>query len=562
MNVVFSWHMHQPWYKVGENGSYILPWVYLHALKDYSDMAAHLERHPAMRAVVNFTPVLLLQLEDYVERLRQHLDTGSMIGDTLLDYLAGTQSIPTDTQKRAELAAACLRAHRETMIDPWPHFAGLANIANQASDNPKLLDYLGNQFFVDLLVWYHLAWVGFAGRFNPVFRHLSVKASQFSVQDRRDFIRFIYDELRMIIPRYNALIHNGQVELSITPWGHPIAPLLKDFENIRCSQPHDPLPPVHYPDGGARVRWHIEECLKTAERVFEIRPRTVWMGEGAISAISLTLLSDYGFIATASGESVWRNSSRISGHSDTQINSKKDLFFPHHHDGSPINVFFRDDGLSDLIGFEYSSWKAEDAAGDFVQHLQNIHHHLGEEADNAVVSIILDGENAWEYYPDNGWDFLEKLYQNLTSAEHIHITTFGACHNLPSLRTLHDICPGSWVYGSFSTWIGDKDKNRAWELLVAARHAYDHYLETQTVSNNKREQLEKQLGVCEGSDWFWWFGDYNPGDSVTLFDKLYRAQLSELYRLMNMAIPPVLNHPVSVGNQQQDHQHSGTMRRN
>ena len=223
-------------------------------------------------------------------------------------------------------------------------------------------------------------------------------------------------------------------------------------------------------------------------------------------------------------------------------------------------MFFRDDGLSDLIGFKYSDWHARDAVGDFVQHLENIAVFLNSHAPQRVVSIILDGENAWEYYPNNGAYFLEALYAALVSSDQINVTTFAqVSQTLPS-RPLPALCAGSWVYGSFSTWIGSPDKNRGWDYLVEAKHVFDRVMAAGSLTPAQQELASRQLGVCEGSDWFWWFGDYNPSDSVRDFERLYRRQLRKLYALLGVPAPDYLDKPVSQGGGGVEN--AGTMRRN
>jgi alpha-amylase/alpha-mannosidase (GH57 family) len=222
-------------------------------------------------------------------------------------------------------------------------------------------------------------------------------------------------------------------------------------------------------------------------------------------------------------------------------------------------VFFRDDGLSDLIGFKYSDWHADDAVGDFVRHLENIASFFGKDANHHVVSIILDGENAWEYYPDNGHYFLDALYAALSSHPTLKVSTFaGQAAHAPA-KPMKRLAAGSWVYGSFSTWIGSADKNRGWDYLVAAKQAYDSVVAAGRLNADQQALATRQLAVCEGSDWFWWFGDYNPSGSVSDFEQLYRTQLRELYRLLGVAPPALLDVPLSAGGGWAEN--AGTMRR-
>ena len=568
LNVVLCWHMHQPWYRDGLDGAYRLPWVYLHGLKDNSDMAFHLEQHPKVRCVVNFAPVLLEQLDDYARQLTAFLQSGQALPDRLLNLLAGVEPIPTDKTARAELIAECQRCHAPRMIHPHAAFQRLLKIIGATDEvgigNKRFrcsLSYLSDQYFLDLLTWYHLAWMGQSLRDLPTVKRLMEQGSEFSAADRRDLLVVMRDCLAGIIPRYRALAANGRVELSMTPYMHPIVPLLNDFNNMRCALPDAPAPQATaYPDGMARSRWHLERGIAVFEQYFGLKPQGVWLSEGGVSADAVQLLDELGIRWTASGEGVWRNSCRLSGYDGDDEHSKRSLFMPYTLPDSQVRLFFRDDGLSDLIGFKYSDWHARDAVADFVQHLENIAAFLNHKATDQVVTIILDGENAWEYYPNNGAYFLDALYTALDHSDQIRATTFADVSQRVSTRALPQLCAGSWVYGSFSTWIGSTDKNRGWDYLVDAKRVFDEVMAAQTLTPQQQSLASRQLGVCEGSDWFWWFGDYNPSDSVRDFERLYRRQLRKLYELLQVTAPAYLDQTLSQGGGNAEN--AGTMRRN
>jgi alpha-amylase/alpha-mannosidase (GH57 family) len=567
LNVVLCWHMHQPWYRNGLDGEYRLPWVYLHGIKDYSDMAAHLEKQNRMRCVVNFAPVLLEQIDDYAQQLSNFLHNGKPMQDKLLNLLAGVAPVPLDKVARAELIAECQRCHAPTMIHPHPTFQRLFKMIG-ATDETGVgskrfrcsLAHLSDQYFLDLLTWYHLAWLGQSLQELPIVQRLLQQGSEFSLTDRRDLLSVICDCLSGLIPRYRKLAESGRVELSMTPYMHPIVPLLNNFQNLRCSLPDAPVPQTTvYPDGEARSRWHLQKGIDVFQHYFGIKPQGVWLSEGGISEDAVQLLDELGIRWTASGEGVWRNSCRLSGYDGEDEHSKRSLFMPYQQPDSNVRLFFRDDGLSDLIGFKYSDWHARDAVADFVQHLENIAVFLNHNAPNQVVPIILDGENAWEYYPKNGAYFLDALYAALSHSDQIKMVTFAQASNLPT-RTLPAICAGSWVYGSFSTWIGCTDKNRGWDYLAAAKVTFDDVMAAGTLDTQQQELVSRQLGICEGSDWFWWFGDYNPADSVRDFEHLFRQQLRKLYEMLGVIAPTYLDKPMSQGGASAEN--AGTMRRN
>ena len=567
LNFVLCWHMHQPWYQQGIDGDYKLPWVYLHAIKDYEDMVMHLEAHPKMHVVVNFAPVLLEQLDDYATQLKHWLDDGQAMKDPMLNLLAGVTPIPLSPPERFKLLCDCQRANAEKMIDPYPAFKRLLEPVNSMfpggvcdDHDTGCLQYLNSQYFIDVLVWYHIVWLGHALKQTQTSKDLIKKASMYDETDRRALVQLIYDCISQLIPRYRKLAENGQIELSMTPYGHPIIPLLNNMDNMQCAQPKAPRPDCKsYPGGEARSRWHIQHGIDCFEKHFGFRPKGIWLSEGAISEDAITLVEEFGFKWTASGEDVWRNSMQLSDHDPEKVHSKRALFHPYLLNDHKTKLFFRDDGLSDMIGFEYSKINSVDAANDLVQNLVNIADFLGKSADRHVVSIIMDGENAWEYYPHNGYYFLDHLYKTLSEHKLVRATTFSKVKKTKKHK-LEKLCAGSWVYGSFSTWIGEPDKNRAWERLVEAKLAFDDTLSAGVLSKKETEIATRQLAICEGSDWFWWFGEKNSSDSVNDFDQLFRAQLKNLYQLLKLEVPENLDEPLSIGGGKAEN--AGTMVRN
>ncbi|MAT66764.1 MAG: glycoside hydrolase [Gammaproteobacteria bacterium] len=548
INVVICWHMHQPQYHDLGSGRYFQPWTYLHAVKDYVDMAAHLEQVPAARAVVNFAPILLEQLDDYRRQVAAFNDgTAMTISDPLLEAL-GSTVLPADDEARMQLIHACLRANQERLIDRFPAYKLLARVARWMLKHPAALGYLDDQFLIDLLVWYHLAWTGETVRRQDLrIQRLQDKGHHFSLQDRRELMQVIGEILDGLLPRYRALAEAGRVELAFSPYAHPIVPLLLEMESARQAMPEAPLPDGQgYPGGEARAVWHIRKGKAVFERFFGFVPAGCWPSEGGVSDATLRLLEQEGIRWAATGESVLHHSLK---HDDLHKDDSREtaLFQPWHLPDGELACFFRDDGLSDAVGFNYSDWHADDAVANLVHHLENIA-AASPDPQRHVVSIILDGENAWEYYPENGYYFLHALYSQLAAHPGINLSTFSDCLDRGvEVSELKSLVAGSWVYGSFSTWIGDPDKNRGWEMLIEAKEAVDRVLAGGGLSPEQREKIELQLAICEGSDWFWWFGDYNPSDSVQDFDSLFRLQLANLYQLLGETPPEYLAHAFSFG---------------
>lgn len=545
VQLVLLWHMHQPDFRDCATGEFRLPWVYLHALKDYSDMAAHLERHPGVRAVVNFVPVLVDQLDDYVDQFG-----AGGLRDPLLELLGRDDLEATTPAQRALILDRCFRANHDKMVDPFPAYVRLRELFRLIDQGgAEASAYLSVQYFSDLLTWYHLAWCGeTVRRQHPLIGQLMTKGSGFTAVDRRALLGVIGTVVTGILPRWRALADAGQVELSTTPFYHPIGPLLLDFNAARERQPELPLPREScYPGGGERARQHIDWALDFHERRFGRRPAGMWPAEGALSAEFAGLMGAAGVRWTASGQSVLAASIDADGMIDV---ARDGCLYRGHRLGADGPVaFFRDDRLSDRIGFEYARWHGRDAAADFVAELERIGAGAGA-AEVPLVSVILDGENAWEYYPYNGYYFLDDLYSLLESHPTIRTITYAdvlASGSPDGFPVLDRVVAGSWVYGDLSTWIGHREKNRAWELLCEAKRHYDLILREGRLSSRQREQMSRQLGVCEGSDWCWWFGDHNPPESVRTIDAVYRASLARLYDLLGEPAPAGLSVPVSLG---------------
>ncbi|MGF1642488.1 MAG: glycoside hydrolase [Thiotrichales bacterium] len=561
INVVLMWHMHQPEYRDLARREYQLPWTYLHATKDYVDMAAHLETHPGARAVVNFAPILLEQLEDYARQIDANLTSGTRIDDFLLNALISDLDFESSRDARLRLLEACTKANEQRLIARFPAFETLVGIARQFAAS-TLVEYLHKQFFTDLVVWYHLAWMGETVRLSdPQVKRLTEQRRDFTPDDRRALLAVIGRQLTTVVPRYRALAEAGRVELAMSPYAHPMLPLLLDFKSMREALPDAALPEsIGYPDGEVRARWHLDEGLRVFERCFGRKPTGIWPSEGGVSAPVVRLLDEYGFKWLATGDSVLRHSLQRHAHETPHGTLDPCRHVAYQIDDCDSLLFFRDDGLSDLIGFTYSNWHAEDAVGDLINHIHNIRVACSEP-DRRTVSIILDGENAWEYYPANGYYFLDALYRRLGADPLINLTTFDALPRAKLVvRPLPGLVSGSWVYGNFATWMGDQYKNRAWDLLCEAKQAVDAHWAAHPAARDDRELLE-QLAVCEGSDWFWWFGDYNPAQSVKDFDRLYRQNLRNLYRLIGCPAPAALDIPLSAGDHTASVESGGVMRR-
>jgi len=555
LDFVLVWHMHQPEYRDGASGEFREPWVYLHAIKDYADMAAHLERNAGMRAVVNFVPVLLDQLDDYADQFA----TGKL-RDPLLRLLAKEDEEPFTSDERAYALEQCIDANGDQLIAPYPPYKRLQELALAgAGKGPGARDYLSDRYFADLITWYHLAWIGeTVRRSSQLPAELMAQGGGFTGRARRALFELIATVVTDVVPRYRRLEQAGTIEIATSPAWHPLAPLLIDFACARDARPDVPLPQApRYPGGRERLDHHIITALESHARRFGRAPDGLWPPEGGVSDDFVRAVAAHPVRWIASGSQVLANSLRRAGVDASSAAGATHRPFRLPEIAPNVLCLFRDDHLSDLIGFEYRKWHSGQAAAHFVGELEAIA-AAAPAGTRPLVTAIVDGENAWEYYPYNGFYFLCDLYTRLAQHAMIRPRTgrdvIASRDNAlvsgatDSTGTLPGLVAGSWVYGDFMTWIGSPDKNRAWDLLADAKAACDEALASGRIEPERQAALSRQLAVCEGSDWFWWFGDYNPAAAVARFDALYRANLTRLYEMIGAPPPAALAQPVSAGN--------------
>lgn len=523
MRVVMLWHLHQPDYRV--DGRFTRPWVYLHALSGYTDMAAQLESSAGMRAVVNLTPVLLDQLDDYSGRLAAWRRDGRPIGDALLDALV---ELPPAGPARAAVVRTCLTALDGPRARRHARYREHAEAASRQAP-----EALPDGPFADLLVWFHLAWLG------PTLRTGDARAgalfereSRLDRGDRHSLLELIADAVARVIPRWRALGGEPRIEIATSPFYHPLSPLLLDFGAALDRAPAAELPSAPYPGGEARLSWQLGAGIARFESLLGLRPAGCWPPEAGLSDGTLRQFVAAGFEWTAGSQSVL---DATLVHHDTATREPYRLF---RSADAGICCAFRDDRLSDRIGFEYQHWQPADAARDLVQHLEAIAREPGRD----LALIALDGENPWEYYADEGDGFLRDLYQALSAHPLLRPATMRDCVREfgPHATPLPRLRAGSWVHGELLTWVGHPEKNRAWELLIEAKRRFD-------ASGRSDPPLLHLLGTCEGSDWFWWPGVHNPSAAVAQFDELYRAKLASLYRGLGLSPPESLAQAFATG---------------
>lgn len=542
LDVVIVWHMHQPYYKDPLKNEYALPWTYLHGIKDYFDMPAIVEDTPGARAVFNLVPSLIEQLLDYAD------------GTAVDPFLQKGRANPADLSEddRIFLLENFFSANRQRMIEPNRRYLELLYMAGEGKPGSARgrVRHFSDQDLLDLQVWFFLAWTGEAARRRyPAFGELIAKGERFTDADKQLLFTTQRSLLQAIIPLYKRLHDEGLIELAVSPYYHPILPLLCDIRIAQTAMPRVNLPAAHFrhpEDARAQIRRGIDYFSE----IFGFTPKGMWPSEGSVSNETLGVIAGCGISWIATDEDVLAKSYE-GGLGD----HKERLYRPWRFSASQgeLGLFFRDHHLSDLIGFTYSSWDAGRAANDLCGRLQTIKNRVGGEG--RVIPLILDGENAWEYYPNNAYDFLQKMYAGIASAPGLNLTT---CSDVLSRSRfdgrLHTIHPGSWINANYGIWIGHPEENLAWDLVaqtrdaavsrnpaVAAIQAGDQVASGDAVA---AEQICRSLYAAEGSDWFWWFGDDHFSPHSDRFDLLFRRHLMNVYRLLEQDPPRELLEPI------------------
>ncbi len=534
LHIVFIWHMHQPYYKDPETGLYRLPWVRLHGTKDYLDMLEILNDFPAVRQNFNLVPSLIEQLADYADHGARdiHLE------------LTGKPASDLAEKERSFILENFFLAHWDNMIRPFPRYYELLVKRGThvvKSDLARAVKYFTDQDFLDLQVLFNLCWIDplFRER-DPFLKALAEKGHGYTEEEKAMLIDKQMDILRRIIPAYRQMAESGQVELSFTPFYHPILPLLCDTEIARVAMPKVRMPRQRfaYPED---AETQIKTGISYFESLFGRRPSGMWPSEGSVSEEVLRIASRHGVNWVASDEGVLAASlgRGLRDNAGSPVEPHM-LYRPYTYEN--VSMIFRDRMISDLIGFVYSQWDPKKAADDLIQRLLNIRNSLPSGSPH-VVPIILDGENAWEHYKNDGRDFFLHLYERLSSEERLKTITvsdyINTLHRGDRLERLH---PGSWINANYGVWIGHEEDNLAWDYLSEARQALQQHQKA-----NPQLSLEKawkSVWIAEGSDWNWWYGDEHSTETADDFDELFRLNLMQVYREMGRAVPDHLSVPV------------------
>jgi alpha-amylase/alpha-mannosidase (GH57 family) len=517
--------MHQPFYKDLLSGEYKLPWTRMHALKDYYGMVRILEEFPGIRQTFNLVPSMMVQIEEYAS---------GQARDPFLELaLKPAESLTPEEQ--GQMLRQFFHANPSRMIYRYPRYKELYEASRSQRDGAQGVGLFGPQEYRDLQVLSQLAWFDeYYQENDSATIELIRKGRNYSLDDQVMIGRKEQELVSLVIPEYKKLAASGQVEISTTPFYHPILPLLCDSSIARVSHPGVPLPnEFRFPDD-ARIQ--LQMARDYTQRVFGVAPVGLWPSEGSVSDEVFALAADAGFEWAATDNGIL---DRTLGYGAGVDNTYRPWKW--RKDSRELGVIFRDHLMSDLIGFVYSAMPARDAAQDFLRRIRDNCRGILSSGRDALVPIILDGENAWEYYDRGGRPFFRELYSGILADSQME--AIKVCEAFQKIQSspLDHIFPGSWINANFDVWIGAEEDNHAWDFLLAARQAYDAHPD---VPETQRKVAFEELLIAEGSDWCWWYGPAHETANREEFDALFRAHIANVYRALGIPAPEGLSRPI------------------
>ncbi len=517
----FIWHFHQPYYGLPGETTNHLPWVRLHAVKSYYDMARMLEEFPDVRATINFSGSLLRQLREYVEEGKR--DAWWELSWKAADRL--------DERDKLHLLRHFFSINWEHCVKRYPRYAELLAKRGTSTEMLDIASFTTADYR-DLQVWFNLAWFGFsARRERQILSELIEKDRGFTEAEKEALLEQQIDLMQHVVPLYRELHLRGQVELTVTPMYHPILPLVIDTEAARRATPDRPVPQRFRALDDAIE--HVRQARTIAREFLGVDVDGMWPAEGSVSPEALEIFETEEVAWVATDEDVLRASRGDSWDRD------KDLYRPWRLAGRTPAIFFRDHGLSDTIGFVYARNDPRAAARDFLDRVR--------QSPGPVVNVILDGENPWEHYPNDGEAFLRALYEELGAADDVETTypmrfleTDGCDATLDRLHS------GSWILGNYQIWIGHPETNKAWDYLGRARRDLVRWVQShEEVDVEQEEAAWEALMIAQGSDWFWWYGDDFTSENDADFDRLFRDQIRAAYTSVGAEPPSFLDTPIA-----------------
>lgn len=537
IKLALYWHMHQPFYKNLLSGEYVLPWVRLHTLKDYYGMVAILKDFPKIKVNFNLVPSLLVQILDYVNKEAE---------DSYI-ILSNKPASELTEDEKLFILKNFFSANLKHMIEPNERYYELLKKRGSLT-TPKALQQVLNKFneqdFLDLQIWFRLVWLDEIAKEDPLIKNLITKGRNYQEKDKEIISAKEEEIIKAVIPEYKAALERNQIELTTSPFYHPIMPLLINSDIAQESnQKYKNLPPsFQYP---IDLDIQLFNSINLHQQLFGRKPSGLWPPEGSVSVNIIPFLIKYDFKYFATDEEILAYSLGIYNFRDPNRNiiDPTILYTPYEINvrDKKINILFRDKWLSDLISFFYQSFDAEKAVEDLLKRLKLIYETWKQDYEPFIL-IIMDGENAWEWYPKNGRIFLKKFYEAISQQDWIETTLISDYLEGNQKRlTLDHLHSGSWINHNFSIWIGHPEDNLAWTLLKESRELIDS---SSNIDEDKKKLALESIYIVEGSDWYWWFGEEHSSEHDEVFDQLFRTHITNIYSLLNINPPEILSFPI------------------
>jgi alpha-amylase/alpha-mannosidase (GH57 family) len=542
LRLIFLWHQHQPFYKDLVTGEYRLPWVRLHALKDYYGMVKLLDEFPNVHQNFNLVPSLITQIQDYVSGTAQ---------DPFLSVAAKPANDLT-LQERLFALQYLFQAHPTNVIGRYPRYRELWERYREHGFSPEKAEkYFHPRDFTDLQVLSQISWFDEFFLEEKDVAALIKKERNYSLEDQSFVVRCERELLAKVLPAYADAARKGSIEISATPFYHPILPLVCDTNAGAVSSLGLPLPQnrFRHPED---AREQLVRALDLHQEVFGVRPRGVWPSEGSVSEETLAIAHSLGIKWMATDEGVLGRSTGVffqrDGNGRLPTHLAERLYDIHRYENgsTEMHLVFRDHTISDMIGFVYSGMDPGEAAGHLLRNIRDAAQPVLAQGSDAVVSVILDGENAWEYYPKSGREFLRRFYDALQRESGLEaVTVSEAISRHRNVSPLKSLVPGSWINANFNVWIGAPEDNRAWDYLHHAREFYAQNADRASAA--QRKLAFEEIMIAEGSDWNWWYGPEHHSANDRDFDELYRKHLSNVYQALGATPPDYLSQPITGG---------------
>lgn len=535
LHVAFVWHMHQPHYLDEGSGEFLLPWVRLHAVKDYLHMVELLEDYPRIHATFNLVPSLIEQIESYAQGTAVDRAWRLSLRETLTP------------QEKAYVNSLFFSASRERLIKRYPRYWQLLRMREAAGGD---LDLLGDAYWRDLTAWFNLAWIDPSWlRRDPVLSALAAKGSHFSQQDVGTILTKHREIIGATLPAYRRSQRRGQIEVSTSPYYHPILPLLIDSDSAREPSSWLTLPEERF-QRPEDARAQLALAIQQYEGHFGRPPAGMWPSEGAVSQGVVDLLAQFPEIRWMATDEAILSASLHTGIDRNgwgYLSDPRFLYQPYwvRSGDHRAAVIFRDHYLSDRVGFTYHGWSGSQGAEDLMFRLASIREMVKDDQEPYLVSIILDGENCWEHYEENGECFLRALYERLSEADWVRTVTVSEfLKEYPPRREIPTLATGSWINGNLETWIGEDTQNQGWNYLRRTREALAKAEAGGAVPEEHVARAWRNMRAAEGSDWFWWYYSHNSSDQDDLFDRLFRQRLAGVYAAIGEPVPGWLSTPI------------------